>query len=114
MLATQTFPKQRRLRKRKEFVYTQTQGRRVRAGCLLGLITHNSLGFCRLGLTVSKKVGNAVLRNQIRRRLRELFRKNLKVKAFPVDLVIVAFPGTSTALLGEAFSRLVRKMRVSA
>ena len=111
--ATQTFPKQRRLRKRKEFVHTQTQGRKLRSGCLVGLVTNNQLGFCRLGLTVTKKVCNAVGRNKIRRRLRELFRKSPKAKALPVDLVVVPVPGALEADLQEAFGRLVLKIRAS-
>jgi ribonuclease P protein component len=111
--ATQTLPKQRRLRKRKEFLHTQTQGNKLRAGCLVGLVTHNSLGFCRLGMTVTKKVCNAVGRNKIRRKLRELFRKSSKAKTLPVDLVVVAVPGALEANLKEDFGRLVWKVRVS-
>jgi ribonuclease P protein component len=45
----------------------------------------------RLGLTVSKKVGNAVVRNRIRRRLREAFRQVAPAHAKPVhDYVLIA------------------------
>jgi|GEM_PF-782390 len=110
--AKQTLPKRRRLRKRKEFLHTQSEGRKLRSGCLVGLITKNHLGFCRLGLTVTKKVCNAVGRNKIRRQLRELFRKNAKAKALSVDWVIVAVPGALESNLKEDFARLVAKTRV--
>ena len=112
MAAQQTLPKQRRLRKRKEFLHTQTQGRKLRSGCLVGLITHNSLGFCRLGVTVTKKVCNAVGRNSLRRRLRESFRKSPQAKALPVDLVVVPVPGALESNVQEDFGRLVAKIRV--
>ncbi|MCL2259203.1 MAG: ribonuclease P protein component [Proteobacteria bacterium] len=107
------------MRKRQQFLHTQANGRKWRSGCLLGLTTPNTMGFCRLGLTVTKKVGNAVVRNKIRRQLRELFRKTPKAKALPVDLVIVAFADASKKpppreALAEDFSRLVAKIRVSA
>ncbi|HYD19703.1 MAG TPA: ribonuclease P protein component [Patescibacteria group bacterium] len=45
----------------------------------------------RLGLTASRKVGNAVIRNRAKRRLRELVRLQLKLRALAgFDLVIVA------------------------
>lgn len=44
----------------------------------------------RLGITVSTKVGNAVVRNKIRRRIREAYRIHEAEFICPVDLVIVA------------------------
>jgi ribonuclease P protein component len=111
--AKQTLPKRRRLRKRKEFLHTQSEGRKFRAGYLVGLATRNSLGFCRLGMTVTKKVCNAAGRNKIRRQLRELFRKNNKAKALPVDLVVVPVPGALDSNLKEDFLRLLSKIRIS-
>ncbi len=37
----------------------------------------------RFGITVTKKIGNAVVRNRMKRRLRELLRAALPLKAFP-------------------------------
>lgn len=44
----------------------------------------------RLGLTVSKKIGNAVMRNKVRRRLKEIYRLNEDRLLSGYDLVIVA------------------------
>ena len=44
----------------------------------------------RLGITVSTKVGNAVTRNRVRRRLREAYRINENAFMAPIDLIIVA------------------------
>jgi ribonuclease P protein component len=44
----------------------------------------------RIGLTVSRKIGNAVVRNRVKRRLREVFRTNRLALARPLDLVVNA------------------------
>ena len=50
----------------------------------------NGLSFSRLGLSVSKKVGTAVVRNRTKRRLREAVRKQLMNNPLRYDLIIVA------------------------
>ena len=50
----------------------------------------NDSGITRLGITVSKKIGNAVKRNRIKRVLRELFRLNKSFFPDGYDIVIVA------------------------
>jgi ribonuclease P protein component len=50
----------------------------------------NELSCCRLGLSVSRKIGDAVVRNKIKRRLREIFRKQLIDSPLRYDFVVVA------------------------
>jgi len=57
----------------------------------------NGLPYCRLGLAVSRKVGNAVVRNKIKRRLREIFRKQLKDRPLQYDFVVVARSASAEA-----------------
>jgi ribonuclease P protein component len=51
----------------------------------------------RVGLTVSKKVGKAVVRNQVKRWLREAVRHELHRLTRPVDIVLIAHPKAATA-----------------
>jgi ribonuclease P protein component len=50
----------------------------------------NAINFCRVGYTVSKSVGNAVLRNRSKRRLREAFRKLSEIAQNHHDYVLIA------------------------
>ena len=62
----------------------------------------------RLGLTVGTKVGTAVVRNRVRRRLREIYR--LHEEQFPPgwDLVVVARSCAAEAAYGELEKQLLR------
>jgi ribonuclease P protein component len=48
---------------------------------------------CRLGLTVSRRVGGAVVRNRVKRRVREWFRENHGAIGPGCDVVVIARPG---------------------
>lgn len=72
----------------------------------------------RLGVTVTKKVGKAVVRNRCRRRIKELFRLLSGSNDVPCDIVINARRGCATApwedlveQLGEAMILLRRRLR---
>jgi len=61
----------------------------------------NELGTLRLGLSVSKKVGNAVVRNTLRRRMREIFAVVAGEAQGDLDLVISARPAAREATFEE-------------
>ena len=114
------FPKSRRLRARREFLAVQEgkESTQVTASCLLALARPNGTDEVRLGLTVSSKVGNAVMRNRIRRQLREWFRTHIEELPKGHDVVIIARSSAATASSAElqtAFARaaalLVRKVQ---
>ena len=54
----------------------------------------------RCGFSVSRRVGNAVTRNRVRRRLREIVRRHLTTVAPGWDLVITARPASAGAPFG--------------
>jgi ribonuclease P protein component len=107
------FPKEQRLRKRRQFLEVQERGSKISADCLLGLVLPNGLQLTRLGLTVSTKVGNAVVRNRIRRYLRELYRKRREELPKGLDLVLIAKSSAKDAgpaQLARAFDRVVSRL----
>jgi ribonuclease P protein component len=67
------FPKSGRLTQPDEFLRVKDEGTIVR-GSLLSLGVLSAQASLRAGFVTSKRVGNAVKRNRVRRRLREIFR----------------------------------------
>jgi len=65
---------------------------RKNAGPLSVLALPNTLGHHRFGMTVSRRVGNAVQRHRIKRRLREAFRLNQSGWPGRYDLVVIVHP----------------------
>jgi ribonuclease P protein component len=108
------FPKALRLRKRPQFLRVQEGGVKVSTGPLLALPLRNEGGPTRLGLTISSKVGNAVTRVRIRRRLRELFRKRRSALPVGVDLVLIARGSAKDAeyeALVKAFDTIAARLK---
>ncbi len=82
-----------RLRKRFEFRQTQLHGRRIHSPHFLIVVRPNALQDTRLGITVTKKVGNAVERNRVKRVVREVFRRNRALFPGSHDVVFIAKKG---------------------
>ncbi len=78
------------LRRKAEFDRAFAEGFRSVGRMISVHVVPNDLGHCRLGMAVSRAVGGAVLRNRIRRQLREAFRLNQH--GFPVACDIVLVP----------------------
>jgi ribonuclease P protein component len=83
--------KEMRLRRRVEFVAVQTGGKKLHGRHVLAIARQRAASAPRgrLGLTVTKKVGNAVVRNRIKRLLREWLRLHGWVPT-GWDMVLVA------------------------
>lgn len=106
----ETFSRDDRLRKRREFEECYASGVRVSGRhLLLFLLQRTAPGNApssqprpRLGISVSKRVGGAVIRNRVRRRLREIFRRSRELfGTHAADLVVNARPSASDATFEE-------------
>jgi ribonuclease P protein component len=98
------FSKTERVLDRKDFVQLSRFGQRLQTEHFRVFVARNGLGRSRLGITVSKKVGGAVIRNRLKRLIREVFR--LHKGLFPVDCDIVVSARESA---GDLAFRKVRK-----
>jgi ribonuclease P protein component len=93
--ASRSFPKYLRLLRRIEFRRVYEQGRRRRAPLCTAFYQANGLLYSRVGITVPRALGRSVLRNRVKRRLREVFRLNRG--ALPGGWDIVLNPGQRVA-----------------
>ena len=78
------------LNQNKDFLRLYGRGKsRVDAG-LVTYVCKNRMGTCRIGITTSKKIGNAVARSRARRVIREAYRQIAPMIAGHYDIVFVA------------------------
>ena len=81
--------KRYRLRNNREFKKVYNNGNNYWNRNLILYKKKNDLEETRLGITITKKFGNAVVRNRVRRRLNEIYRLNLYRIKDGYDLVII-------------------------
>ena len=106
-----------RLRRRGDFTRVLRRGRRARRGVVGVSAAPNDLGHSRIGLAVGRRVGNAVERNTVKRRLRAILRALLVeeparegIPAAPRDVVVTAYEGAYRV----PFARLREDVRAAA
>ena len=98
-----------RLRRRSDFQNAYRNGRRWGGRIVNVFVAANDLGHPRFGLTVTKKSGGAVVRNRLRRQIREIVR--FLVPALPGvgrDVVIHVKPGIGSAVHRELRGEIER------
>jgi len=86
------FRPRERLRLEKDFERVIKKGKRAGDDRLLVYALANDLGWSRLGISVPKRIGNAVRRHYVRRRIREAFRRHKPDFPPGFDFACVARP----------------------
>jgi ribonuclease P protein component len=106
-------PRRLRLTRSQDFEAVRRQGKRWRDPLLILTIAPNSLSHNRFGFVAGRRVGTAVVRNTLKRRLRAAVVHWLAQAATGYDAVIAAQPQAAgatyralEAALGEAFQRV--------
>jgi ribonuclease P protein component len=96
-------PEEHRLRAGDEFRRATREGRRAGTRTLVAHLwaADDSSGPARAGFVVSKAVGNAVIRNRVKRRLRHLAREQLGSLPGSAVLVVRALPPAADATYAE-------------
>jgi ribonuclease P protein component len=111
-----------RIRRRSDFTRIQEHGARVGSAHFTFLVAlheaaldqetaaQDATSTTRLGIVASRKVGNAVRRNRIKRLLREAFRKRAAELPRGIDLVVIARAGAHELAAAQVDAELLRAL----
>ena len=108
---TFAFPQSLRLKTPAEFKSVYDRKRSVSDGLLVVYAKENDLGRTRVGLSVSKKVGNAVARNRCKRLFREVFRLSQHDLPSGIDLILIPRNVSTEPTVAELSASLVKLAR---
>lgn len=102
------------LRNSQQFRRVYEQGQKIHTPFFSAFFLRNDAGERRFGITVTRKIGGAVVRNRCKRRLREILRKYELCPSYPegFDLVLNVKPEMAEAdfkRLQESFARVMSR-----
>jgi ribonuclease P protein component len=109
---SESFGRDRRVLRRADYLDTYSSGRRYVGRWLVFFVRPSGRPVARLGVTITKKTGSSVVRNRLRRRLRELFRRCSGLRG-AIDVVVNVRAGaeeTDFAELSRDFEKLVARV----
>ena len=103
MVAEKTFPRNARVLKRVDFERAVQKGKRYRNRYFsIAVYNRDDRQPARIGLSATRKLGNAVIRNRAKRRARDIFRNHREWISDGIDLVVL-FYGPSADCEFEKF-----------
>ena len=109
----EALPKHRRLAKRREFVRVYETGRKLFSRYSVLFFAANGLPHSRIGITATKKLGKANVRNRLKRWTREIYRRQrepLGLDARSLDIVVNVKPNAAAASFADFSSDLARAL----
>jgi ribonuclease P protein component len=111
---SEALPKEKRLAKRREFLRVYETGRKIFSRYSVLFFAANDLPYSRIGITATKKLGKATLRNRLKRWTREVYRRErepLALDARSLDLVVNVKPNAAGASWIDYRDDLQRALR---
>jgi ribonuclease P protein component len=113
-----SFPKTRRLTQTSDFDRVKEAGHAERGRFIvLGALAMQNSGVARAGFITSRRLGSAVVRNRVRRRLREIVRKHQHNLREGLWIVVIARPDATKAsyhALEDEWLRLAKRASILA
>jgi len=106
------FCKKQRVLKNKDFKSVLNNNIRVSDGILTVFVSSNGLGYSRLGVSISKFCGNAVIRNRMKRLVREAFRQSQEVIADDFDYVVMLSTRAGKGEDSKSPAEIIKQMRL--
>jgi ribonuclease P protein component len=114
------FPRSRRLQRPQDFQRVYDDGQRAGDEFVLIFAAPSPCGSTRIGLSVSRKHGNSVVRHRVKRLLREAYRLSQLEVPEGLDLVLIPRPGCTAGVKQYRMSivalsqRLARRLQKAA
>lgn len=99
------------LKKRKEFTFVYNKGNSISNKYLVMYISNNGKNINRLGISVSKKVGNSVVRNRITRLVKENYRLNEEQIKKGFDIIVIGRVRSSEADFHDIEKSLINLLK---
>ena len=108
MKREQTFSKRDRILRPGEFRELYREGTRYSVGEFLLFVKNGYEGPPRLGLSVSRRIGTATIRNRIKRYVREVFRTHKGELKCGTKMIVVARPGSDQLNFAQCREKVLR------
>jgi ribonuclease P protein component len=115
MQSDERFTRAERILKRRQFRHVYDQGQRYSFPLFTAFVVKTEQAHNRLGVTVTKRIGSAVVRNRCKRLVREVFRRQKRQLLSHVDIVVNVRHAMAEATYDEVetqFLSLMGKLRV--
>ena len=110
----EALPKPKRLAKRREFLRVYETGRKIFSRYAVLFFAANDLAHSRIGITTTKKIGKATVRNRFKRWTREVYRRErapLDLDVLRLDIVVNVKPTAADAAFHDFRDDLARALR---
>lgn len=121
-VGSEALPKAKRLAKRREFLHVYETGRKLFSRYTVVFFAPSGLPHSRIGITATKKLGKANVRNRLKRWTREVYRRErepLEIDRQTLDVVVNVKPNAADASfrdysqdLAKVLQRVVNDVRV--
>jgi ribonuclease P protein component len=114
---SQALPKAKRLAKRREFLQVYETGRKFFSRYCVVFVAANDLSYSRIGITATKKLGKANVRNRFKRWTREIYRRKREPLALDersLDFVVNIKPAASDASFSDYAEDVARALEKAA
>lgn len=100
------------LKKNRDFQNVYQNGKSYANKYLVMYVLKNDLGMNRIGISVSKKVGNSVVRHRLTRLIREVYRLHEEMFNSGLDIVVLARVNAKSILYTDMESALLHLARL--
>ena len=111
MPGPERFPQRERLTRQRDYLFIYRHGRKRVGDAFICYVVRRTGQGRKMGSAVSRKVGSAVVRNRVKRYIREIYRKHRGLMPEDAHLVVVARPASAGLDYPACEARLCRLLQ---